>query len=300
MFDVMIVGGSYAGLAAALQLGRARKKVLVVDGGVRRNRFASHSHGFIGQDGVDPAAIAAKGRAEVCAYPTVTWLDGHVTGARGAIDDFTLRLATGDEHRGKRIILAYGVIDELPDVPGLAARWGQTAFHCPYCHGYELDRGALAVLASSPMSIHQAMMLPDWGTVTYYTRGLFEPTAEERAALDGRRVRVVSEPVAAVGGDAPKVEVELANGSRESFAGLFVAPKTRPTANLAEELGCALEDGPVGPFIKTDPMKATTVPGVLAAGDAATATGTVTFAVGDGARAGFNAHRTLVFGWSSA
>lgn len=298
MFDVMIVGGSYAGLAAALQLGRARQRVLVVDGGVRRNRFASHSHGFLGQDGVDPAVIAAKGRAEVRAYSNVTWLEGKVTGARGAIDDFTVRLATDEEHRGKRVILAYGVSDELPDVPGLAERWGKSAFHCPYCHGYELDQGAIAVLASSPMSIHHALMLPDWGTVTYFTRGLFEPTAEERIALDRRRVRVVSEPVVGIGGDTPKIDVELANGSRETFAGLFVATKTRPTSNLAEELGCAIEEGPMGPFIKTDPMKATTVPGVFAAGDAALAAGSVTFAVGDGARAGFNAHRTLLFGWS--
>ena len=300
MFDVMIVGGSYAGLAAALQLARARKKVLIVDGGVRRNRFASHSHGFLGQDGVDPAAIAAKGRAEVLAYPTVTWVEGKVTGARGTIDDFTLRLANGEEQRGKRVILAYGVTDELPDVPGLAERWGRSAFHCPYCHGYELDQGAIAVLASSPMSVHHALMLPDWGTVTYFTRGLFEPTPDERVALDRRGVRVVSDAVKAIGGDAPKIEVERANGRRDTFDGLFVAPKTRPSANLAEELGCEIEQGPMGPFIKTDAMKATTVPGVLAAGDAAIAAGSVTFAVGDGARAGFNAHRTLLFGWGPA
>jgi thioredoxin reductase len=298
MFDVMIVGGSYAGLAAALQLGRARQTVLVVDGGVRRNRFASHSHGFLGQDGVDPATIVGKGRAEVLAYPSVTWLEGRVIAARGALDDFALRLASGEEHRGKRVILAYGVADELPEVPGLAERWGQSAFHCPYCHGYELDQGAIAVLASSPMSIHQALMLPDWGAVTYYTRGLFEPTSAERVALDRRRVRVVSEPVSAVGGEAPRIEVELADGGRETFSGLFVASRTRPTANLAEALGCAMEEGPTGPFIKTDAMKATTVPGVLAAGDAAIAAGSVTFAVGDGARAGFNAHRTLLFGWT--
>lgn len=298
MFDVLIVGGSYAGLAAGLQLARARKKIAIVDGGVRRNRFTSHAHGFLGQDGVDPAAIAAKARAEVLAYPTVTWIDGRVTAARGALDDFTLRLESGAEHRARRVILAYGVTDELPEVPGLAERWGQSAFHCPYCHGYELDQGEIGVLATSPMSIHQAMMLPDWGTVTYFTRGLFEPTPEERAAAERRGVRFVSEPVVAVGGDAPAVHVELAGGRREAFAGLFVASRTRPCASLAEELGCAMEQGPLGPFIQTDAMKATTVPGVLAAGDAAIAAGSVTFAVGDGARAGFNAHRTLLFGWS--
>jgi len=298
MFDVMIVGGSYAGLAAALQLGRARQKVLVVDGGARRNRFAAHSHGFLGQDGVDPAVIAARGRAEVVAYPSVTWVEGNVVAARGRLDDFALRLGSGETHHGKRVILAYGVTDELPDVPGLAERWGKSVFHCPYCHGYELGQGAIAVLASSPVSVHHAAMLPDWGTVTYFTRGLYEPSDDERVALERRGVRVVRDRVVALCGDAPRIEVALASGRREAFAGLFVAPKTRPSTDLAGELGCVTEEGPTGTFIKTDPMKATTVPGVLAAGDVATPAGSVTFAVGDGARAGFNAHRTLLFGWS--
>lgn len=297
MFDVIIIGGSYAGLAAALQLARARKTIAIVDGGARRNRFAAHSHGFLGQDGVDPSAIAAKARDQVLAYPTVTWIDGRVTAARGAIDDFAVRLERGEEHRARRLILAYGVVDELPDVPGLAERWGKSAFHCPYCHGYELGQGAIAVLASSPMSVHQASMLPDWGTVTYFTRGVFDPTPDERSALERRGVRVVSAPVVAIGGNAPHVEVQLETGRSESFAGLFVASRTHPSSDLAEQLGCAIEQGPVGPFIQTDAMKATTVPGVLAAGDAALASGSVSFAVGDGARAGFNAHRTLIFGW---
>src|SRR5213075_372741 len=149
MYDVIIIGGSYAGLAAALQLVRARRRVLILDAGQRRNRFAGHSHGFLGQDGQPPWAIAAKGKAEVLAYPTVTWKDALAAEAVRTQDGFVVR-AGGDEFRGKRLILATGVVDELPAVPGLEERWGKRVFFCPYCDGYEFGMGSLAVLATSP------------------------------------------------------------------------------------------------------------------------------------------------------
>src|SRR5437867_3455668 len=152
MYDVIIIGGSYAGLAAALQLVRARRHVLIVDAGQRRNRFAHHSHGFLGQDGQPPEAIAAKGRSEVFAYPTGTWREALATEARSISDGFVVR-AGSDEHRGKRLILATGVVDELPAIPGLAERWGKQIFFCPYCDGYEFGMGRLGVLATSEESI---------------------------------------------------------------------------------------------------------------------------------------------------
>ncbi|MBX3232177.1 MAG: NAD(P)/FAD-dependent oxidoreductase [Labilithrix sp.] len=293
MFDVLIVGGSYAGMSAALQLGRARRKVLVVDAGVRRNRFAAHAHGLLGRDGVEPAVLAAQGRRDVEAYPTVTWLEGEAASARKTSDGFALRLASGEEHHGRLVVLALGVTDELPDLPGLRERWGKSVFHCPYCHGYELGMGKLGCLATSPMSIHQAAMLPDWGETTYFTNGAHEPAPEELALLERRGVHVEREPVAKVGG---AIDVTLASGRTLSFAGLFAASQTRPSSPLAEELGCELEQGPMGPFIKTDAMKETTVPGVFACGDAAIAAGAVPFAIGDGFRAGTAAHRSLMFG----
>src|SRR5258706_4570204 len=131
MFDVIVIGGSYAGLAAALQLGRARRRVLILDAGQRRNRFAPTSHGFLGQDGRSPDAIAAPGRADVLAYPTVALHETSVTEARAGPEGFVVR-AGGEEHRSKRLILATGVVDELPPIPGLAEQWGKRAFHCPY------------------------------------------------------------------------------------------------------------------------------------------------------------------------
>lgn len=168
-FDAIIVGGSYAGLSAATQLARARRRVLVIDGGQRRNRYASHSHGFLTQDGSGTAAIAAEGKAQLLAYATVTWLDGTavqaVAGRDG--DGFDVTLADGKVVHGRRLVLASGVVDELPPVDGLSERWGGSVFHCPYCHGYELEQGAIGVLATGPLSMHHALMLPDWGTVTF-------------------------------------------------------------------------------------------------------------------------------------
>ncbi len=152
-YDVVIIGGSYAGLAAALPLARARRSVLVLDAGQRRNRFVTASHGMLGFDGQAPEAIVAKGRADVLAYPTVTLRETTVTAIR-AVDGAFVVLAGDEDHQARRIILATGVVDELPAVPGVAERWGKTVFVCPYCDGYERDLGRLGVLATGPHSVH--------------------------------------------------------------------------------------------------------------------------------------------------
>jgi thioredoxin reductase len=293
MYDVIIIGGSYAGISAAMQLGRARRPTLVIDAGRRRNRFAASSHGFLGADGRDPAAIAAAGKAEVLAYSSVTWIEGTATEARRADGEFVVR-AGDTEHAGRRVVLALGVRDEWPNVPGVEERWGKSIFHCPYCHGYELNQGNIACLATMAASEHVAAMLPDWGKTTYFTNGQFEP--EHRKHLEERGVAIERSPVVRVSGE-PKsgITLHLHDGRALDFAGLFLAPKTRPASDLAEQLGCALEEGPMGPFIKTDAMRATTVPGVFAGGDAALAAGSVAFAVAEGARAGIAAHRSLIF-----
>ena len=159
-FDALVVGGSFAGLSAALQLARARRRIAVIDAGQRRNRFVDASHGFLGQDGRAPGDIVAEARAQLLAYPNVSWRDGQATAARKEGEAFEV-VVGGDTLQARRLVLATGVVDELPAVKGLAERWGKTVFHCPYCHGYELNEGAVGVLASSPLSIHHALMLPD-------------------------------------------------------------------------------------------------------------------------------------------
>lgn len=293
-YDVIIVGGSYAGISAALQNARARRRVLVIDAGQRRNRFAAASHGFLGQDGRDPAAIIADARAQLLAYPTVTWLAGTAVAARALPegDGFAIALDAGGERHGRRVVLATGVIDELPEVPGLAERWGTHAFHCPYCHGYELGGGPIGVLATSPLAIHVAQMLPDWGPTTYFTRGLFEPDADQARALDRRGVTIERTPVVALEGAA---DVRLADGRVITLAGVLVPTRPRVASPLAAQLGCVLEDDPMGQFVRTDAMRETTVPGVFACGDMSVVAGSIAFAVADGVRAGVAAHQSLVF-----
>lgn len=296
--DVIIIGGSYAGLAAALQLGRARRKVLVIDEGLRRNRFAAHSHGFLTQDGVDPAVIAAQARAQVLAYPTVQFLSARADAARrldtadaaGAAFEVTVG---GEPHLARRLLLATGVRDILPEIEGLAQRWGKSVFHCPYCHGYELDQGRIGVIAASPMSMHHGLMLPDWGPTTFLLNHAFEPNADELASLAARGVTVERSPIEAIAGHA---DIRLADGRVLAFAGLFALARFELASPIACQLGLDLEEGPVGTVIRTDPMKETSMAGVFACGDAARPMASVALAVGDGSLAGAGLHRSLLFG----
>ena len=292
-FDVIVIGGGYAGLAAALQLARARRRLLVVDAGQRRNRFAGDSHGFLTRDGQPAAAIAQEGRANVAAYPTVRWHDGLATGARADGDGYIVELDDGSTVRGQRLVLATGVRDELPPVPGLAERWGKSVFHCPYCHGYELNEGRIGVLASGPMSVHQAQMLPHWGQVTLFTNGVCPLDAAQLADLEARGVQVEHALVERIEDSAT---VALADGRRAPMDGLFTFGRLHMASPVAEALGCAIDQGPLGPFIRTDETRQTTTPGVFAAGDAIRNAGSVTIAVADGALAGIGAHRSLLFG----
>lgn len=294
MFDTIVVGGSYAGQSAALQLARARRKILVIDEGMRRNRFAARSHGFLGQDGRDPAEIAEDARRQLLAYPNVTWLSSRAETAQVVDGGFAVTDGQGIRHHAGTIVLATGIRDGLPDIPGLAERWGRAVFHCPYCHGYELNEGRIGVLAVSDISMHHALMLPDWGTTTFFLNGAFEPTDGQLAQLAARGVAVERARIAALEGQP--IDVVLEDGRRIALDGLFTATATEIASPLAIQLGCNLADGPTGRFVRTDDMKATSVPGVFACGDAARAAGSVALAVGDGAMAGAAAHRRLMFG----
>lgn len=291
-FDVIVIGGSYAGLSAALQLARTRRRILMIDGGIRRNRFAATSHGFLGQDGRAPDAIAAEGRRQLQAYPNVQWLDDTAAGAVKTDTAFTVTTAGGQTLHGARLVLATGVVDELPAIDGLAERWGQSVFHCPYCHGYELNAGQIGVLASGPLSMHHATLLPDWGQVTLFTNAALVLDEAQRADLSARGVTIEETPVARIRETAT---VELADGRKLPMAGLFTLSRTHMASPLAAQLGCDFEEGPLGQFIKTEMTKETSVSGVFACGDAARMAGSVALAVGDGAMAGVGAHQSLLF-----
>jgi len=292
MFDVIVAGGSYAGMAAALQLVRAYRKVLVIDAGLRRNRFATVSHGLLGQDGRAPEAIFADAKAQLMNYPDLSWHDGTATAAEGGMDGFVVRTADGGVFEARRLILATGVSDRLPDVPGLAERWGTTVVPCPYCHGHEFARGPLGVLAAGELSLHQALLIPEWGATTLFTNGVFQPDAAQLRQLAGRGVAIETGLVAEICGAG--ASVRLRDGRLIALDGLFIATRI-VQGPLAGQLGCALVDGMLGPLIQTDDFKMTSVPGVFACGDAARMMASLSLAIGDGAMAGIGTHRSLIF-----
>ncbi|HEU0036200.1 MAG TPA: NAD(P)/FAD-dependent oxidoreductase [Kofleriaceae bacterium] len=295
MHDVLIIGGSYAGLAAALQLARARRTVLVLDAAQPRNRFARAAHGFLGHDGEAPDAIRERGRADVLAYPTASIRAEVATAITGTQGDF--RVTTDrDVHHARRIILATGVVDQPPPIPGLRERWGNTVFHCPYCHGYELDRGRLGVIATSALSMHQAVLATEWGRETrLFLNDAFDPDAEQLAELAARGITLERRRITHATGGPGAIELHVEGGDRFVLDGVFVLPHTEIRDGFAAQLGLALEAGPLGPYYKTDPMKETSVSGVFACGDVGQPMGTVAFAVADGTRAGASAHQSLVF-----
>lgn len=294
--EFAVIGGSYAGLSAALQLARARRDVTVVDAGLRRNRFVDEaggtSHGFLSRDGVAPGAIAAEARRQLLRYPTVRWLDGIADKATHGEDGrFIFRV--GEEFvAAARLVLATGVRDELPAVEGLAERWGRSIFHCPYCHGYEMEAGPIGIIASSEVAHHHAIMLPDWGTPTLFLNDSYRPTDDDIVAFARRGTTVETASIVRIEGVA---DVVLADGRTLSMNGLFTQPRTHIASPIAAQLGCTLVQGPMGVFIQVDAMQQTSVPNVFACGDAARGAGNVAMAVADGAMAGVAAHRSTMF-----
>ncbi|WDS37448.1 NAD(P)/FAD-dependent oxidoreductase [Pseudoxanthomonas sp.] len=293
--DALIVGGSFAGLSAALMLARARKRVLLVDGGQPRNRFSDHAHSLLGHDGKPPEQLLGEAIGQLMAYPTVELRIGYVQQASQVEGGFRLTLDEGTPVEGSTLVLATGMRDVLPDIPGLAPRWGQSVLHCPYCHGYEVAGGQLAVLANSSMSVHQAEMIPEWGATTYFTQGRFEPTDEEMQRLLALGVVIEREPVVELEGEGTSLSaVVLADGRRVPVQAMFTAPKLAFTSPLAEQLGCKLADGPLGPYVVVDGVGATSVPGVFAGGDMASPMSSAVLSVSSGAMAGLAAHRALM------
>ena len=308
-YDAIVVGGSFAGLSAAMQLVRARRKVLLLDSGKPRNRFSPAVHGFLGLDGMAPGEIKALALGQLRAYPMFEYVEGVAHAAHRQGEGFVVEWAqhghasSADEMPatqsagayGTCLILATGVTDTLPPIAGLAERWGQTVLHCPYCHGYEVGGGAIGVLAAFPQSAHQATMLPDWGDTTYFTQAIHEPAAEEAAQLLARGVRIERVPVVELLGGPPALEaVRLADGRVLALRAIFTAPATAMASPLAEQLGCAFDAGPTGPHIQVDALQQTSIPGVFAAGDAATARHNGVLATAAGLLAGVSAHRALI------
>ena len=295
--DALIVGGSFAGLSAAMQLARARRTVCVVDAGAPRNRFAAASHGFFGQDGTPPLKMIADARDKLLAYPSVRFVQaGAVAAKADGAEGFTVTLDGGERLSARKLLLAFGVQDGLPEIPGIRERWGESVVHCPYCHGYEFGGRPLGMLFDSRHPPDHALLIAEWGPTTVFLNGGEGPDAGVRARLQARGVAIETGRIAGLEGAQRQLAgVRIDDGRLVPAEALYVVPHTRPASPLAEQLGCAFDDGPSGPVLRVDAMKMTTVPGVHAAGDLSMMFGNATLASADGLMAGVSMHRSLVF-----
>ncbi|MEU3194417.1 NAD(P)/FAD-dependent oxidoreductase [Streptomyces sp. NPDC006992] len=278
--DTVVIGGGAAGLNGALMLARSRRSVVVVDSGTPRNTPAEGVHGLLGLDGVPPAELYARGREEVRRYGGVL-VPGEVLSAEpaepaGSGDPrFTVTLADGRTLTARRLLVATGLRDVLPDVPGLAEHWGRSVVHCPYCHGWEVRDEPVGVLAAGPASLHHALLFRQLTEdLVYFTRGT-GLDADTRARFDARGIRVVDTPVEQVvqDSDGGIAGVRLTDGQVEARRVLAVATSMRARAEGLAGLGLPMEDLPegMGRRFTTDAAGATGVPGVWVAGNAAAA-----------------------------
>jgi thioredoxin reductase len=268
--DVLVIGGGVAGLSAALTLGRARRSVVVVDAGHPRNEPAGHSHGFLTRDGASPLELTRIGREEVSAYG-VEVVAGTATAVERVDDGFRAVLSDGSSRIGRRLLVTAGLVDVLPEVPGLAERWGRDVVHCPYCFGWEVRDAPIGILATGPLAVEQALMWRQWTadlivfrhTVTYDLDGLGE-----------RGIRVVDGKVVAVETKGDRLSgVRLASGETVALEVLVVAPRYVVRHELLDDLGVTVAEHPrgIGLQVQADATGRTGVPGIWVAGNTADA-----------------------------
>ncbi|MEW1835530.1 NAD(P)/FAD-dependent oxidoreductase [Microbacterium sp. NPDC079995] len=293
LYDAVIVGGGAAGLSAAQMLGRARRRTLVIDAGAPRNRFAAHMHGVLGHDGRSPAQLVEMGRAEARAYG-VEFLDASVLSVADSGDRLTVEHEPGSVS-ARGIVITTGVVDDLPDVPGLREQWGRGVFHCPYCHGYEVAGRRLGVLTTSPASLHQIELIRQWSDdVTAFTAAMGELDATIAGRLTARGIRLVTAPVSRLRIEEDDIVAAITeDGAEHPIDALLTAPTPRLHLGFAENLSLAVSDNP-GEGLRVDMRGATSHPRVFAAGNIVSPFGNVPLSMGQGSMAGASLNAALV------
>lgn len=292
-YDVIIAGGSYAGLSAAMALGRARRQVLIVDSGNPCNRQTPHSHNFLTQDGATPAAIAAAAKAQVLQYPGVHFKEGAITSATPITEGFTVTTATGEQFTAKKLLFATGVKDEMLAIKGFAESWGISVLHCPYCHGYEVKETPTGILANGDEAFEYVKMIRNWTSqLTIFTNGLSTLTAEQLEKLHKHHITVNEKEIAEIIHTGGQIhELLFKDGSTFALNALYHKPAFRQHCTVPEALGC--ERTPAGHIVVNE-FQASTVPGVYVAGDATNPFRGVSMSVAAGTLAGAMISRELI------
>lgn len=269
--DVAIVGGGAAGLSGALVLARAGRSVMVIDAGMPRNRFAPHMQGYLSRDGMPPSELLAIGRQEVEGYGGVV-LQGEVVAvdAGRAGERFTLTLAGGSRLVARRVLVTTGLRDELPEIDGVAERWGKDVLHCPYCHGYEVRDQPLGVIATGPLSLHQGLLIRQWSADLIFFANGMEVADADREKMEARGTQIVPGRVRRlVIADDRLTGVELEDGTIIARTAIFVAAQFVAADSLLAHMGAEIQSNEFASWVIADRMGLTTVPGVWAAGNVA-------------------------------
>lgn len=294
--DAAIIGGGAAGLSAALTLARARRKVTVIDGDSPRNAPAAAAHGLLGNEGINPLELLTKGREEVLFYgaeivPTnVRDISGSVNGG------FHLELTNGSSVRANQVVIATGVTDELPDIPGLAERWGKDVLHCPYCHGWEVRDQRIGVLATGPMSAEQALMFHQWSPHLW-----FFPNGIELPAADLDRLTAVG--ITIVPGEVSGIDithghltgVALSDGQHIALDAVATPVPTRARLDGLQNLNLEVAENMAGIAVAVDTSGHTSEPGIWAAGNVVNPAMQVSEAAANGARVAMTLNAELIF-----
>lgn len=291
-YEAIIIGGSYAGLSAAMALGRASRKVLVIDGGKPCNRQTPHSHNFITQDGRKPAEIAHDAKLQVLKYDTVSFYEGLATTGKKVTDGFELETQSGGKFKAKKLIFASGLKDIMPNIKGFAECWGISVIHCPYCHGYEVKSEKTAILANGEVAFHYAQLIFNWTRkLSIFTNGKSTLTQDQTAQIAKNGIEIIETSVDYIDHTEGYVrQVVFNDGSAIAVNAIYSRPDFVQQSDIPEKLGCKLNDKGL---IEVDMTHQTSVDGVYACGDNS-GMRAVSQAVATGTMAGASLNNTLV------
>lgn len=293
-YDVVIVGGSYAGLAAAMTLGRAIRNVLVIDSGKPCNASAPHSHNFLTQDGVEPGVIRSIAKSQVIAYPTVEFIDDLVENVTGEDYNFSVTTQSGQEFRSKKMIFSTGIKDTLPEIKGFSDSWGKSIIHCPYCHGYEYKGQRTGVIANGEVAFEFTRMIRNWtDKLIVFTNGISVISDEHKAELEKMGISINESLITEVVHDKGYVQ-KIINKNGEEFAlDVLYAPRLpfKHHSPIPEQLGCKLTEYGL---LEVDAFQKTAVKGLYAAGDNSIMFRAVASSVAAGTLAGAMVNHELI------
>jgi thioredoxin reductase len=292
-FEVIIIGGSYSGLAAGMTLGRALRKVLIIDSGKPCNKHTPYSHNFLIADGMPPEELAATARQHIARYKTVQLLQDVATEGKRFLNRFTITTQSGNTFTAKKLIFATGISDILPGIQGLTECWGKSVLHCPYCHGYEVKGLKTGILGDGESVIEFASLISNWtNDLTIYTNGISTLSVAQKALLHKHNIRLCEMEIQKLIHTNGSIEkVVFTNGEAANINALYIKPNFAQHCNIPILLGCATNaDG----YIVSDASQNTTVPGIFACGDNVTRMRTLANAVAMGTTAGMSANKELV------